>query len=199
MELIKGKQLKKIVDGKLVDVSADAALKDKSVVFIHFSAHWCPPCRSFTPNLKTFYEVRVNDMFKKIPTILSFCQFHFKKQFYNLLALFKNCKKSEKYADEVEVIFVSSDKSETAMITYMNELHGGWLAVEFDSDMAEDVSRQLNITEIPKVIVMRNMNELLRNVDEGGKTWAMVTSEGRSLIQTNKDNPEKAMKEIFEL
>ncbi len=33
-------------------------LKDKKVVVIYFSAHWCPPCRAFTPILKDFYEVR---------------------------------------------------------------------------------------------------------------------------------------------
>jgi nucleoredoxin len=26
------------------------------VVGVYFSAHWCPPCRGFTPVLKKFYE-----------------------------------------------------------------------------------------------------------------------------------------------
>jgi nucleoredoxin len=41
-------------DGKVVDVSTDSHLANK-VVMIYFSAHWCPPCRGFTPNLSAFY------------------------------------------------------------------------------------------------------------------------------------------------
>ena len=26
------------------------------VIGLYFSAHWCPPCRGFTPNLGKFYE-----------------------------------------------------------------------------------------------------------------------------------------------
>ncbi|GAB9472976.1 Nucleoredoxin [Globisporangium polare] len=31
-------------------------LADKKAVGIYFSAHWCPPCRAFTPVLSTTYE-----------------------------------------------------------------------------------------------------------------------------------------------
>ena len=36
---------------------ADAsAIKQKKYLFIYFSAHWCPPCRKFTPMLVEFYN-----------------------------------------------------------------------------------------------------------------------------------------------
>jgi nucleoredoxin len=35
-------------DGK---IATSEALKGKSVLGLYFSAHWCPPCRGFTPNL----------------------------------------------------------------------------------------------------------------------------------------------------
>merc|ERR1712111_89681 len=37
------------------NASADC-LNGKAVILIYFSAHWCPPCRQFTPMLKDFYE-----------------------------------------------------------------------------------------------------------------------------------------------
>lgn len=43
------------VEGKNGDVSV-ASLSDNDVVGIYFSAHWCPPCRGFTPVLSDFYK-----------------------------------------------------------------------------------------------------------------------------------------------
>ncbi|KAH9366047.1 nucleoredoxin-like protein 2 isoform X2 [Haemaphysalis longicornis] len=41
-------------DGK--ELSADEVLKDVKVVALYFSAHWCPPCRMFTPVLAEAYK-----------------------------------------------------------------------------------------------------------------------------------------------
>jgi len=54
-DLFKGKKLIKKDGANFKDVDGDAALKEK-VVALYFSAHWCPPCRMFTPVLKDFYE-----------------------------------------------------------------------------------------------------------------------------------------------
>ncbi|XP_077995351.1 nucleoredoxin-like [Glandiceps talaboti] len=40
--------------GEAVDPSSIAA--DEKVIGLYFSAHWCPPCRGFTPKLAEFYK-----------------------------------------------------------------------------------------------------------------------------------------------
>lgn len=82
-------------------VSADEALGDKEIIGFYFSAHWCPPCRMFTPVLADFYE-EIKD--QELP---------------------------------LEIIFVSSDRSEDALFDYMAEAHGDWLAVPFGSPVGE--------------------------------------------------------------
>jgi len=34
----------------------DDILTKKDIILVYFSAHWCPPCRMFTPMLKKFYD-----------------------------------------------------------------------------------------------------------------------------------------------
>jgi len=45
---------KTLVNGKGESVSTDT-LNNKTIG-IYFSAHWCPPCRGFTPKLVEFYK-----------------------------------------------------------------------------------------------------------------------------------------------
>jgi len=51
MEALFGAKLQ----GKSGEVSTSEALAGKTAVGIYFSAHWCPPCRGFTPKLAEWY------------------------------------------------------------------------------------------------------------------------------------------------
>eukprot|EP00913_Durusdinium_trenchii_P014947 g14021.t1 len=42
-------------------VSVEEALKDKKAVALYFSAHWCPPCRGFTPKLAEAYTSHLKE------------------------------------------------------------------------------------------------------------------------------------------
>ena len=37
-------------------VNFDDVIPQKEVICLYFSAHWCPPCRGFTPVLVDFYK-----------------------------------------------------------------------------------------------------------------------------------------------
>jgi len=53
MEALLGANLIKPFEG---DVPTASAFEGKKAVGIYFSAHWCPPCRGFTPKLAEMYN-----------------------------------------------------------------------------------------------------------------------------------------------
>nr|ALS04311.1 nucleoredoxin-like protein 2 [Acartia pacifica] len=53
MDSLAGQQLVKM-DGS--SHAADEVMADKELILFYFSAHWCPPCKQFTPMLKDFYD-----------------------------------------------------------------------------------------------------------------------------------------------
>ena len=54
-------------DDKQVDITI---FKDVKLVCIYFSAHWCPPCRNFTPILAEVYN-KINEKEKLIEIIFA--------------------------------------------------------------------------------------------------------------------------------
>ncbi|KAF4663920.1 hypothetical protein FOL47_005495 [Perkinsus chesapeaki] len=126
-------------DGHSVETAA--ALEGCNAVGIYFSAHWCPPCRRFTPELARNY--------------------------------------TSHYADKgLKIVFVSSDRSETAFKEYFSEMP--WFAVPFaERDIKEKLSRKFKVNGIPMLVI----------VDQNGET---ITTDGRSAVAddpTGQDLP----------
>ena len=52
----------KTLDGEILNTNSSGkidfrtAIKDCDLIGIYFSAHWCPPCRNFTPKLSNLYK-----------------------------------------------------------------------------------------------------------------------------------------------
>ena len=116
----------------LQTVDADA-LNGKKYIAVYYSAHWCPPCRQFTPYLSRFYD----EMVKAHP--------------------------------EFELIFVSSDRSASAMAEYMNWGKMNFLAVDFDKARSTPL-RQHSARGIPYLIVLDAEGNVLLQKD-AGEDW----------------------------
>ena len=43
-------------EGEYVEVETSSFGKEGYVLGLYFSAHWCPPCRAFTPKLADWYN-----------------------------------------------------------------------------------------------------------------------------------------------
>ncbi|CAG0888010.1 unnamed protein product [Cyprideis torosa] len=121
MEHIRDVQLVK-KDGTCI--SSSEALDKKKLVGFYFSAHWCPPCRQFTPVLAQFYEV---------PFIT---EVHSEDE------------------DCLEIIFVSSDRSAGDMKSYMDESHGDWLAIPHGDGAVGKLMKGFEVRGIPKLVIV---------------------------------------------
>ena len=130
MDSLAGQKLVK-ADGSSHE--ADAVLADKELIMYYFSAHWCPPCRQFTPMLKDFYD-EVSD-------------------------------------ENLEIVFVSSDRSDDDMKSYMKESHGDWYATEHNSALANSLKQKYGISGIPTLIVCK-------------KDGTVVTKDGRAKVMS---------------
>jgi len=100
---------------------------------IYFSAHWCPPCRGFTPKLAEFYRNGLQD--------------------------------------KMEIVFVSSDRSQSDFDEYFGEMP--WLALPYDKRKEkEELSGAFDVKGIPSFVV----------IDADGMT---ITTDGRSKVMSD--------------
>lgn len=109
-------------------------VRGKRLVAIYFSAHWCPPCRGFTPILSEFYD---------------------------------QLREEDGHADEVEIVFISSDHDRAAFDEYYGSMP--WTAVAFENGHVKSrLGEKFNVRGIPTLIVLNNSNGEI--VDRDGRS-----------------------------
>lgn len=135
----------KLVKGKNT-VDTDTALGSKPLVALYFSASWCPPCKSFSPVLKEFYNATSDDM---------------------------------------EVVYVSSDRSVQEFDTYFAEMP--WLAIPItpgSAQIKQNLSDQLKVTSIPTMVILETA------------TGHFISNNGRGQVQQTRADPSSFAKLI---
>jgi len=121
------------------EVAAGTALSGKVGIAIYFSAHWCPPCRNFTPKLADAYMKQLQ-------------------------------------AKSLAVVFVSSDRDQTAFRSYFDSMP--WLALPFGARAQKQaLSEKFSVTGIPKLIILDANGQL---VTEDGRAKVMADPSGQS-------------------
>jgi nucleoredoxin len=127
------------IQGKDGLVDSTEALSGKFTM-IYFSAHWCPPCRGFTPKLAKFY----NDL--------------------------------KATRSDFELVFVSSDKDQSAFDEYYAEMP--WLALPFeDRARKAALSKKYKVNGIPSLVVLDKDGEL---ITDDGRSGVMEDPQGES-------------------
>jgi nucleoredoxin len=124
--------------GKDGPVRTADALKGKEAIALYFSAHWCPPCRGFTPKLAEIYKGLVGA------------------------------------GKSFEIVFVSSDRDESAFDEYFAEQP--WLALPFDErKLKASLSKKYKVSGIPSLIIL------------DGETGEVITKDGRSAVMEDTE------------
>ncbi|TMW56510.1 hypothetical protein Poli38472_006520 [Pythium oligandrum] len=120
-------------------VSVADALAQKKVIGLYFSAHWCPPCRKFTPLLSYVYD------------------------------------EIKEEHDDIEIVFVSSDRETAQFDEYYTEMP--WLALPWaeSRDLIPELREKFAVQFIPTLIFFNDKGEIIER-------------EGRTFVEQNMRN-----------
>lgn len=125
--------------------SSAAALGPAKLIGVYFSAHWCPPCRQFTPMLAEMYDTIREEENDLIPG-LGAGQHAF------------------------EVVFVSSDRD----VKSFEEYYGSqpWMAIPFsEGRTSQELSSKFSVSGIPALFILNGEDGSV--VDSDGRSTVM--------------------------
>eukprot|EP00956_Cyclotella_meneghiniana_P014286 scaffold21342_cov66-Cyclotella_meneghiniana.AAC.2 len=132
---------------KGLEVPTSGALKGKKYVMLYFSAHWCPPCRAYTPRLAEAYIAHIKHLEEALKS-----------------------EGSNEDSGEIEVVFISLDSVKSEYDEYRSTMP--WYSVPHDKlwqlNIKDDLSKRFDIKSIPTLIVLDgNTGEVITNNGKG--------------------------------
>jgi len=140
----KPKPFWEVMVGDVVDSAGNAtsceSLKELDAIGIYFSAHWCPPCRGFTPKLAESY------------------------------------KKMQAAGKNWEIVFASSDRSESDFKEYFGEMP--WKALPHGDERKDELDSMFEVGGIPTLVVI------------DAKTGNVITKSGRAMVDSDPEGAE---------
>ena len=93
-------------------ISKDEVFSSSEIICLYFSAHWCGPCRKFTPSLSEFYK-EINSETKQIEII--FCSSDQDQNQFNEYGLAGSAERFDERAQGIGVIPVAVLQREFAV------------------------------------------------------------------------------------
>eukprot|EP00662_Eupelagonemidae_sp_cell21_P049988 gene49988-43271_t len=157
-------------------------LKGKAGVLVYFSAHWCPPCRGFTPKLAEFHKKHARARNFEIVFVSSdqdesawkhgrakvmadfdrCAGFPWRPpSFADALGpelLRKNGKKEfyeayKKLDPDFEIIFSSGDRDAKSARDYFTSDHGDYLMVPYEGKGRDALDERFGVDGIPTLVI----------------------------------------------
>jgi nucleoredoxin len=136
-EQLLGSTILKKEGENIVEANTQETLESADLVGLYFSAHWCPPCKMFTPMLANYYAMM------------------------------------ESQGKRFEVVFVSSDRSESQFNEYYGEMP--WCSIPFSNSSARAMlGASFNVQGIPSLILL-------------GPDGSVYSQDGREVVMSDPE------------
>lgn len=135
------------------------ALGPAKLIGVYFSAHWCPPCRQFTPMLAEVYDSIREDERDLVPG-LSIDEHAF------------------------EIVFVSSDRDTKSFEEYYGSQP--WMAIPFtEGRTSQSLSSKFSVSGIPALFILNGTDGSI--VDSDGRSTVMnARGDARKILKAWK-------------
>lgn len=145
-----------------------SSLQNKVIGF-YFSAHWCGPCRNFTPKLAERYR--------------------------DLLRLGEG--QAEGEAEALEIVFVSGDESDEEAMSYFESMP--WKILDYEQrHLEEELSRKFEVRGIPTLVLVDAEGNLL-TTEGREALFAVKPSGLKEYLAEKAENERRQQEELARL